>query len=868
MADPGDDRRDRPDAEPTSARYPADAAARADDLARAVTELREAGERLRARFLEHGLIDQAVGVLVARLDLEPAEAFDQLLEIERRSGRDLLEVAADLVGRRDAPRTRVALDEAVPALRANPVRTERAGDGDELARLLRTDLLAWYGAAELAIALTGPDGVLELVGTSGLPATLAAQWRRIPPQMDCLLTAAVHTGTPIWPAHDAAHPEPRYAGAPGPNGAADTDSPTGPARLGTSGGGGTLANPVHAAFPLRLGRAVIGAVEIGWPAGTAFPPDARREIAALIESAGTAVVRARRFPDDVDIDIDTRAGIAQPDPSAAHPPADSASPTPEPTAVSADVGSGAHGDDAGDVMTPVMRRTPQQPLDRLRGILDAAWEPTLLVTADTDDRGGPGTLRIAAANDAGAHLLPGSGAGFEPRGRLMAEAFPWAVGSGAIDALREVLRTGIPLRDPEHVYLDPAAADDRRARLVSIGAARIDDGVLLVGLRPLDGPTEEHEARAAMLRRLSGVGSWEWDVAARTVHWTAEALAILGAHPAPGSAPQDRPPYQVHRDDIAEHARLLRTLVRDGRAAHAEFRVVRADGTIGHVRAAGEPVPGGGRPAATVFGTVQDVTERRRVETALELARIQLAAQRSRADSERQLADLLQEVIMPVEPARIPIAAGLEIAARYRPASAGVGVGGDWYGIFPLAESRLLLTVGDIAGHGFAAATAMAQLYHALYGLALTGGSSGELLRWLNKVTCSLPEFTIASSCCALYEPEERRLHLANAGHPSPVLVRDGVAKLLPQPGGTMLGVDPQSSYAEETIILQPGDVLLLYTDGLVERRTHSPEENAEQLLAEAAEPGPDLGVFVDRILAGAQADTDDDTCVVAVRFS
>jgi serine phosphatase RsbU (regulator of sigma subunit)/PAS domain-containing protein len=797
MADPGGERRTAPSG-PRAAARPDPAA----DLARAVAELRQAETRLRARFLEHGLIDQAVGVLVARLGLEPGEAFDQLLEIERRSGRDLLEVAADLVGRRDAPPARVPMDEAIPAFHAAPPRTERAGDGDELAHLLRTDLLAWSGAAELAIALTGPDGVLEVIGADGLPAALVAQWRRVPPQMDSLLTAAVRTGAPAWA--EPADPRPdRWR--------RDPAGTAGAALLAAPGGAATPAHPVHAAFPLRLGRGVIGAVEIGWPAGTAFPADRRREIAALVASAGPAVVRARRLPD-----------------------------TPGPV--------------------------PGAPPDLPRAILDATWEPALLVTADTGEPGAPGDLRIAAANDAGARLLGGPRPAAALRGRLLAETLPWAAGSGALAALRDVLRTGTPLRDPAHAYLDPAA-HDRRTRLVSLAAARLDEGLLLVGLRPLDGPAEEHAARAATLRRMSGVGSWEWDVATGTVHWSAEALAVLGAHAAPGAAPPNRLPYQVHRDDAADHARLLRTLAREGRPAHAEFRVLRSDGTIGHVRVVGEPVPGPG-PAASVFGTVQDVTDRRRAETALELARIQLAAQRSRADSERQLADLLQEVIMPVEPARIPIAAGLEIAARYRPASAGVGVGGDWYGIFPLADSRLLFTVGDIAGHGFPAATAMAQLYHALYGLALTGGDSGELLRWLNKVTCSLPEFTIASACCALYEPGRRRLLLANAGHPSPVLVRGGAAKLLPQPGGTMLGVDQQSTYAEETIILEPGDVLLLYTDGLVERRTHSPEENAEQLLAQAAEPDPDLGVFVDRILAGAQADTDDDTCVVAVRFS
>jgi serine phosphatase RsbU (regulator of sigma subunit) len=312
----------------------------------------------------------------------------------------------------------------------------------------------------------------------------------------------------------------------------------------------------------------------------------------------------------------------------------------------------------------------------------------------------------------------------------------------------------------------------------------------------------------------------------------------------------------------------MRTLLRGGRQAQGEFRVVRPDGAVRHIRIAGEPILGHGGAVSSVFGTVQDVTEQRRAQTALEIAHIQLAAQRSRAESERQLATLLQQVIMPVEPVRVPRSAGLEIAARYRPASPGSGLGGDWYGILPLPDNRLLLTVGDIAGHGFAAATAMAQLFHALHGLALTGADSDQLLGWLNGVTCSLPNFTLASACAALYDPADRRLCIANAGHPSPVLVRGGRAATIPRPTGTMLGVDPNSRYEEVTVALEEGDTLLLYTDGLIERRRHSPDENVARLLAEASSVEPDLDVYVDRILQRIKSDTDDDTCIMAVRFN
>jgi serine phosphatase RsbU (regulator of sigma subunit) len=162
----------------------------------------------------------------------------------------------------------------------------------------------------------------------------------------------------------------------------------------------------------------------------------------------------------------------------------------------------------------------------------------------------------------------------------------------------------------------------------------------------------------------------------------------------------------------------------------------------------------------------------------------------------------------------------------------------------------------------------MAQLFHALQGLALTGADSGQLLRWLNAVTCSLSTFTIASACVALYDPADRRLCVANAGHPSPVLVRGGAAAAIPRPDGPMLGVHEASSFDEETVTLEAGDVLLFYTDGLIERRRHTPDENIGRLLAEASNAEPDLDRYVDRIMERGESDTDDDTCLLAVRFA
>jgi serine phosphatase RsbU (regulator of sigma subunit) len=241
------------------------------------------------------------------------------------------------------------------------------------------------------------------------------------------------------------------------------------------------------------------------------------------------------------------------------------------------------------------------------------------------------------------------------------------------------------------------------------------------------------------------------------------------------------------------------------------------------------------------------------------VARVQLAAQRSRADAERQLASALQLAVIPSAARNQPPRSGVQIAARYRPASASAGVGGDWYSVFPLRDDKLLLAIGDVAGHGLPAASAMADLHHGLRGMALAVSQDqmqprpGRLLTLLNELVESMPQFTIASACVLLWDPANRRLTWGNAGHPAPLRIRAGMGTALYDAVGPMLGADPFAVYEDSEAEVESGDVLLLYTDGLVERRRVGDDA--------------DLDRYADRILDGARSDTDDDVCVLAVRF-
>jgi serine phosphatase RsbU (regulator of sigma subunit) len=226
----------------------------------------------------------------------------------------------------------------------------------------------------------------------------------------------------------------------------------------------------------------------------------------------------------------------------------------------------------------------------------------------------------------------------------------------------------------------------------------------------------------------------------------------------------------------------------------------------------------------------------------------------------------LQRAILPLhdEPFDLP---GLRAVVRYLPAGTGGRVGGDWYITAELPGGHVLLAIGDVAGHGLPAAAGMARLRGALAGLAITGAPPQQLVGWLNTLVRHVaPEHT-ASVVAGYFDPASRMLTWAQAGHPPPVLVRCGAARILPQPDGILLGAGEQP-YAAATIQLQPGDLLLLYSDGLVERRGAAFDAGLDVLLAAAAAVTDPEDVIAAALRALPVADSDDDTCLVALQVT
>src|SRR5579859_406351 len=230
---------------------------------------------------------------------------------------------------------------------------------------------------------------------------------------------------------------------------------------------------------------------------------------------------------------------------------------------------------------------------------------------------------------------------------------------------------------------------------------------------------------------------------------------------------------------------------------------------------------------------------------------------------ERHIVLELQRAILPLhdEPFDLP---GLRTVVRYLPASRASRVGGDWYITAEMPDGNVLLAIGDVGGHGLEAAAGMARLRGALAGLAVTGSPPDRLLGWLNDLVWHVaPEHT-ASVIAGYFDPRQRLLTWAQAGHPPPVLVRGAWALPVEPPAGILLGAGKER-YELSRLWLRRGDLLLFYSDGLVERRDRSIDEGVARLVSAVRgtdDPERLVAVALDAL---GPTHTDDDTCLVAL---
>jgi serine phosphatase RsbU (regulator of sigma subunit)/anti-sigma regulatory factor (Ser/Thr protein kinase) len=240
-------------------------------------------------------------------------------------------------------------------------------------------------------------------------------------------------------------------------------------------------------------------------------------------------------------------------------------------------------------------------------------------------------------------------------------------------------------------------------------------------------------------------------------------------------------------------------------------------------------------------------------------------AQRELYQREHRVAGTLQRSLMTE---RLPQPAGLAVASRYLPASTEATIGGDWYDIIAL-EGRIGLVIGDVAGHGVSAAATMGQLRMALRAYALDGLPPAVALDRLNRLMRELQPGAMATVLYGHLDSESRNLCFASAGHPPPLLILGPHdARYLEDGRAPPLGVTSRVSFAQATTWIQPGATLVLYTDGLVERRRASIDDRFRLLRRVAGEAPDDLEASCDHLLAQLldEGGPTDDVALLAVR--
>ncbi|HEX8856871.1 MAG TPA: PAS domain-containing protein [Thermoleophilaceae bacterium] len=253
----------------------------------------------------------------------------------------------------------------------------------------------------------------------------------------------------------------------------------------------------------------------------------------------------------------------------------------------------------------------------------------------------------------------------------------------------------------------------------------------------------------------------------------------------------------------------------------------------------------------------------------LELAadRAALAVSHARLyERERQIAETLQRSLLPEQ---LPDVGGVVLAARYLPAAGGADVGGDWYDAIPLPDGRLGVAMGDVTGHGVGAAAMMGELRHALRAYAIEGIDPGEIAERLDKLIRLPGSERMATLLYMVLDPRSNRVEFVSAGHLPPLVVRpDRQPSFLTVTGGLPLGCG-MGPYEPGTAEIEPGSLLVLYTDGLVERRSKGVDAGLEELAAMAPKIPFEPEAAADLILSTLlpEGPSLDDVAILTVRL-
>jgi len=231
---------------------------------------------------------------------------------------------------------------------------------------------------------------------------------------------------------------------------------------------------------------------------------------------------------------------------------------------------------------------------------------------------------------------------------------------------------------------------------------------------------------------------------------------------------------------------------------------------------------------------------------------------------QRTIAHTLQHALLPETLPSIP---GLSVSGRYQAGAENLEIGGDWYDLITLKDGCVLLVVGDVAGKGLPAATAMAALRFAIHAYAVQGDTPTVFLPKLSRLLSVTEDRLLATVLCAVVDVDAHEVTVTSAGHLPPLLSSSQGSTFIDTPPGLPVGVERDPSYTSTTVTTPRGATLLAFTDGLVERRGESIEVGLERLRAEVSPNHMPLDDLLGRVLEQLREGAFDDTAIAGIQW-
>ena len=349
------------------------------------------------------------------------------------------------------------------------------------------------------------------------------------------------------------------------------------------------------------------------------------------------------------------------------------------------------------------------------------------------------------------------------------------------------------------------------------------------------------EQRLALAVEAARLGSWTWDMASGTTTWDQRLEEMHGLPPGGFGGTFEDWVAALHPEDRDECISRVSRALEDPSPYILLHRTTWPDGSVHTIECRGTVLVGPeGRPTGTT-GVAIDVTGRE---------------------------ELLQTMQQSLLPTALPYVPGVTLTTRYRAAEATTPIGGDWYAAIALPGGRMGVAIGDVAGHGLEAIADMAAARFSLRALALVDPRPDVVLDRLNQVVRVFQDDSFITVLYGVLDPHEHTWTYASAGH-MPALLRtaEGTTSFLDAPNDPPLGA--ADGFRVRQVAIQEGSTLMLYTDGLIERRGESLSEGCrrlEHISNEApAEPEPFCDHILDALLGGTANEDDIAILVVSV---